>query len=69
MAIEYIRLEHRGDVVVVVVVVVQSLSRVQFFATPGTEASRFACSSPCPGVCSNSCWERLKAGGEGDDRG
>ena len=57
MAIEYIRLEHKGDIVIVVVVivVVQSLSRVQFFATPGTEASRFACSSPCPGVCSNSC--------------
>ena len=56
MAIEYMRLEHRGDVAaVVVVVVVESLSHVQFFATPWTEASRFACSSPCPGVCSNSC--------------
>ena len=36
-----------------VVVVVQSLSRVQLFAIPWTAACR--CPSPSPGVCSNSC--------------
>ena len=37
------------------VVVVQSLSRVQLFATPWTAAPQAPCPSPSPGVCSNSC--------------
>ena len=35
-------------------VVVQSLSRVQFFVTLWTAACRLPCFSPSPGVCSNS---------------
>ena len=33
----------------------QSLSRVQLFATLWTTAHQYACPSPTPGVCSNSC--------------
>ena len=33
----------------------QSLSRVRLFATPWTSARRTSCSSPTPGVYSNSC--------------
>ena len=39
----------------ILTVVVQSLSRVWFFATPWTAAPRLPCPSPSPGVCSNSC--------------
>ena len=34
---------------------VQSLSRVQLFATPGLQHARLPCSSPTPRACSNSC--------------
>ena len=34
---------------------VQSLSRVQLFATPGTAARQTPCPSPAPRACSNSC--------------
>ena len=37
------------------VVVVQSLSRVQLFATPWSATHRASLSSLSPGVCSNSC--------------
>jgi len=41
--------------VVIVVVVVQSLSHVQLFATPWTAACQASCPSPSPGVCPSSC--------------
>ena len=34
---------------------VQSLSRVQLFATHGLQHARLPCPSPAPGVCSDSC--------------
>ena len=36
-------------------VVVQSLSRVWFFATPWMQNARLPCPSPSPRLCSNSC--------------
>ena len=36
-------------------VFVQSLSRVQLFATPWTKAHQASCPSPSPGACSDSC--------------
>ena len=36
-------------------VVVQSLLRVQLFATPGTQHTRLLCPSIPPAICSNSC--------------
>ena len=37
------------------VAVVQSLSCVWLFATPGLQHARLPCPSPSPGACSNSC--------------
>ena len=39
---------------------VQSLSRIQFFATPWTAACQAPCPSPTPGTCSNSCPSSLR---------
>ena len=36
-------------------VLVQLLSRVQLFVTPGLHQVRLPCPSPSPGACSNSC--------------
>ena len=40
---------------VILVAVVQSLSHVQLFVTPGLQHTRLPCPSLSPGVCSNSC--------------
>ena len=37
------------------VVIVQTLSCVWLFATPGLQHTRLPCPSPSPGACSNSC--------------
>ena len=41
--------------IILIIVVVQSLSHVQLFATHGLQHARLPCPSPSPRVCSHSC--------------
>ena len=48
-------LSNTGKLYTIVIIIVQSFSHVQIFATPRTAAHRLSCPSQTPRACSNSC--------------